>query len=318
MLSHVGSLYQLPGVGQFASFVVVNATAWFVFIAGYLFHYIEHKRFEFFGYLLKKARYVILPYLMLSVPAIGAGLYLGRDELFGLSPLSYSLWSLVVGGSVIGPMWFIPMITLFFILSWLFYRLAKTSFIYPLTIAALVASLFSSRPIGDLNPVLSFIHFLGFYLLGICAALRSNVTDRINKGYGGWLLVFAGLLIFIAAAWLQGDDLVYSTGFEDGWGRFNLVRLGKLSLLVSVFFVFELCLKTRNKILGYLAEISFGLFFIHGFFMFVFAKLSEYAELRNLFGIFLFEFFFTVLGSMLAVFLIKSVLGKKSRYVIGC
>jgi hypothetical protein len=318
MLSHVGSLRQLGGVGEFLYFAVVDATTWFVFISGYLFFYIENQRFEYTSYLLKKAKYVILPYLILSVPAIGAGLYFGRDQLLALSPLGYVLWSLVVGGSVVGPMWFIPMITLFFLLSWVFKKLGRTKLIYPITIIALVVSLFSSRPIGDLNPFLSFVHFLGFYLLGMSIAVASKSIDEINSTSKGCLLVALGLIIFFAAAWGFESNVVEPMGFQEGWGKLNLIQLGKLSFLVVVFLLFERYLVKPQKILGYLAEISFGLFFIHGFLMLIFLRIGKYLVLSNPFAMFVLEFSLVVLGSMLVVFSIKFVLGKQSRYVIGC
>lgn len=317
MFSHVTSLSQLDGIGELLHFIVVDATTWFVFISGYLFYRIEHKRFEYRDYLLKKAKYVILPYLVLSVPAIAAGLYFARDQILNLSRASYIAWSLLVGGAVVGPMWFIPMITLFFACSWVFQRLGQTRLLYPITAIALVISLFSSRPVGDLNPVLSFVHFLGFYLLGICAASGSRFTDMIKETYLGTVFIAIGLVVFLIAAWMHsvhGEAL----GFYDGWGKLNAIQLGKLSLLISIFLLLERYSTAPSRFLGYLAKISFGLFFIHGFFVLVFAKVSQYVNAQNLYLIFLVELSLVVFGSILTVFVVKFVLPNKSRYVIGC
>lgn len=318
MLSHVESLRQLGSIGEFAYFTIVDATTWFVFISGYLFYYIEHKRFDYLSYLWKKAKYVILPYLVLSIPAIVAGMLADRARLLDLSPLAYVTWSLVVGGAVVGPMWFIPMIALFFVVSWLFNRIAGGRMIYLATLIGLVISLFSTRPINDMNPFLSFIHFFGFYLLGMSAAKAGHVTDRINQTRMSWVLIILGLAGFLFAAWMHDPNVGEELGFFNGFGKFNSYQFGKLCLLVAVFFFLGRYAEFKNRFLGYLAEISFGLFFIHGFFMLFFKKISQYVEIPSAGATFMVELAMVTVGSVFAVFLIKLLLGKKSRYVIGC
>ena len=48
---------------DFAKFFVGNATAIFVFISGFLFHYLQSKNFNFKKYLKQKSKFVITPYL---------------------------------------------------------------------------------------------------------------------------------------------------------------------------------------------------------------------------------------------------------------
>jgi hypothetical protein len=318
MFSHVSSLRQIGGVGGFVYFAMVDATAWFVFISGYLFYYIEYSRFDYTRYLVKKAKHVVLPYLILSVPAVIAGIAFDRPLLLDLSPGAYVLWSLLVGGAVVGPMWFIPMIVLFFLTSRIFHRLAGTRYLHPLTLIALTVSLFSTRPINDLNPFLSFVHFLGFYLLGISVARGSSVIDRNLHSSATRVSMFLGLLVFVLAAWGYDAQASEPLGFFDGWGKFNTLLLGKLSLLVGMFLFFSRRLGTRNVVLGHLAENSFGLFFVHGFFMLLFLKICQHLEIPSVSLIFLLETVVVICGSIFGVFVIRLVLGKASRYVIGC
>lgn len=49
--------------------VVANGTIFFIFISGYLFHYLSHD-FRALDYWLKKLRFVVLPYSLVSIPAI--------------------------------------------------------------------------------------------------------------------------------------------------------------------------------------------------------------------------------------------------------
>jgi peptidoglycan/LPS O-acetylase OafA/YrhL len=318
MLSHVESLRQLRVFGELAYFTIVDATTWFVFISGYLFYYIEHKRFDYVSYLAKKAKYVILPYLVFSIPAIIAGLLAHRARLLDLSPLAYVVWSLIVGGAVVGPMWFIPMISLFFLVSWVFQRLADGKLIYPATLVGLAISIFSSRPINDMNPFLSFVHFVGFYLLGMSTAKSMRLIDRVNQSRASWVPIILGLSGFLAAAWFHNTNADSALGFFEELGKFNVFQFGKLCLLISVFFFFGRYINVPNRFLGYMAEISFGLFFIHGFFMIVFTKISQHIEIVDANVAFVIECLLVVVGSVTAVYAIKLLLGKRSRYVIGC
>lgn len=316
MLSHMGSLHWLGSVGDLGSFLVGDATTWFVFISGYLFYHIEFRRFRYKDYLGKKAKFVLLPYLVFFIPAILAGLYFSRDVLFDLSRGAYVLWSLLVGGSVAAPMWFIPMIVIFFFLSPVFHALARTRWIYVATFLGLLISLFTFRPIHNLNPFLAFLHFFGFYLLGMLMSINSGRTDGMKQTNAIYPLIGAGLLVFIITIAVFDFQSEGPLGFWDGLGQLNIVQLGKFGLLVAVFFTFERFLDFKQPLLDYLAEISFGLFFVHGFFVLLNARLQP--SLPSPCAAFLFEFIFVVFGSVLTVYLVKLIFKKKSRYVVGC
>jgi peptidoglycan/LPS O-acetylase OafA/YrhL len=318
MLSHFTSITSLGVVGKYVYFCLIEATSWFVFLSGYLFYHIESKRFDYASYMMKKLKFVILPYLILSIPAITAGIFFSLDKFMGLSPFAYVGWSLVVGGSVVPPMWFVPMIALFFLLSPLFNRLAKTRVIYVLAVVGIVFSLFSFRPLGSLNPFLSFLHFLGFYLLGLTFAVSIQFTDKVVSTGKTWLVVAPSIVVFLFALCMYEDLPRYAGGFFENFGVFNFRQLGKLSLLFILFFLFDRYFNQKNQFLSYFAEISFGLFFIHGFFMALFARLESVYVPPSPAINFLLEFLFVIVFSLLTVYVLKLVLNKRSRYVIGC
>jgi peptidoglycan/LPS O-acetylase OafA/YrhL len=318
VLSHFSSFGNLGAGGQSIYFVLTEATSWFVFIAGYLFYHIEGERFQYADYMTKKAKFVILPYFLLSTPAIAAGLYLQQEKLIGLSRAAFVAWSLVVGGAAVGPMWFIPMIVIFYVLSPLFIRLAKSRLIYMLAVLGTVLSLFSFRPLNNLNPFLSFLHFLGFYLLGMVFALCIKKTDQIKAAGKTMVLALPAMVIFILAVCFYEDLPRYHLGFFDGLGYFNMRQLGKLSLLVALFFYFDKYVSQKNRFLAYFAEVSFGLFFIHGFFLVLFSHLSYFYVPPNPLMNFVAEFLVVMGMSLLTVYVLKLVLKNRSRYVIGC
>lgn len=318
MLSHVASLSELTAIGVYLRYIVADATTWFVFISGYLFFYIEGKNFNYRAYLLKKVRYVVVPYLVLSVPAILAGLYFSRADILDLPPLAYVLWSLAVGGSVVGPMWFIPMIVIFFVLSPVFIRLATSRSLYLAAAAGVLFSLYSSRPINNLNPMLAFAHFVGFYIFGLSLAVGMNRVDALkNAGRAPFVMLLA-LTAFVACAFVAANAESLSAGFFDGLGILNWLQLGKLFLLIATFLFFESFGAKKSAFLGYFARISFGLFFIHGFYALLFSVLAQNVGIDNTAIKFAVEFLVVVVGSVATVYAVRLVLKKRSRYVIGC
>jgi hypothetical protein len=317
MLSHLSSFEALGRLGELAFFVVGDSTAWFVFISGYIFYYMERDRFSYPGYVLKKAKYVVVPYLFMSVLAILIGLYFSRPALHGLTPGSYVAWSLLTGGSVLVPMWFIPMILIFFMLAPVFNYLAKSRLIYLFAAIGVGLSVFSTRPIDNANPLLSFVHFLGFYLLGLAFAVGAPKIDALQSK-SKIVIIVTALVVFVSTAFLFEKPRNEPYGFYDGLGVFNSLQFGKLASLVAVFFIFEMFLNEKNRVLGYVAKISFGLFFIHGFYIAMFIKISDYIAGASPPAKLLFEFFLVLVVSVMTVYVLKRVLQKGSRFAIGC
>jgi len=318
VFSHFSSFEKLGGIGDFLLFLFRDATTWFVFISGYLFNYIEQRRFSYRTYLQKKIKFVILPYVILSVPAIAAGIVSKQYIFIGLDPLPYSLWSLIVGGPVIGPMWFIPMIAIFFLASPLFHRIGSSSLQYLIVMAALAFSLYSERPLYNMNPFLSFVHFSGFYILGVVASSNVKHIREYERTKSVMPIMCGAFLLFIVASaiYLLGDQYE-SIGFEEGLGTFNNAQFGKLALLVAVFFFFNRFLDKQNLILAWLAKISFGLFFMQGFFLQVFGQISGRFVISQPLAVLMTEVAIVFGGSIVAVLVIKRVTGRWSRYVIG-
>lgn len=319
LLSHINSFGALGQAGHYLYFFFSDATTWFVFISGYLFNYIEGQKFDYRNYLGKKTRFVILPYLILSIFAIMAGIAFERHLVMGLSVQNYIVWSLLVGGAVIVPMWFIPMILLFFLVSPIFHWLGKSPLQYLAVTIGLAISLFTARPVENLNPLLEFIHFAGFYLLGIAVSASFKSLTDFKKKNSTMPLIVVSLILFCAssALYLLGK-FKEAPGFIEGYGNFNNAQFGKLVLLIAVFFLFDRFLNVRNRFLGWMADISFGLFFMHGFCMAVFVKLTQKVPFTEPLAMVAAELAVVLGGAMLAVVFVKRMAGRRSRYVIGC
>lgn len=317
MLSHFRSFDGAGSLDDIFHFLVSDATSWFIFISGYFFKYLEVDKFSYRRYMWKKTKYVLLPYIILSIPSILIGVFSSREMLYGLTKLNFAWWSLLVGGATVAPMWFIPMIAVFFLCAPLFNFLAKSPLIGMFTILALVISIFTSRPINNLNPFLSFVHFSGFYMLGILGATQEERLKNLSSRYK-ILISSAALMIFVVSFYIYREAESQSAGFFQGLGTFNLLQFGKAVLLVAILLIFDMFLNKKNLVLGFLAEISFGLFFIHGFFLPIFNMLSSYMVEEGLFVRFTLEILVVVIFSIFSVTMLRRVLRKRSRYVIGC
>jgi surface polysaccharide O-acyltransferase-like enzyme len=110
------------------SFVIFKAlfkdgTAYFIFIAGFLFQYLS-KKYAYGDYLKKKFNNVILPYLIISIPAIFYCISQGKvsndvwfKDFFPSWPLPYQVVALYSTGGHLYTLWFIPMIAIFYVIS---------------------------------------------------------------------------------------------------------------------------------------------------------------------------------------------------------
>ncbi len=318
MLSHLSSLSTIGDFAGVYRFIFVNATTWFVFISGYLLSHIEFNgNFEFKKYFFKKLKFVICPYLILSIPAILAALYICRPHIYDLNVFEYALWALLTGGNVVPPMWFIPMIFLFILLTPILQKIKRRLLPY-ITAFFLIISIFSWRPYGNLNPFLSLVHFFGFFLLGMYLhVINEKIYKMSNRS--AIMLIAIGIFLFVTLYIYQGQS-IEQVSYINFWyriGELNSLQLGKLLLLISLFVFFEKFLDKKNEILSGMAKISFGLFFIHGFYMVIFSRFITPLALENSIAIGI-EFMMYVPLSIISVYAIKKIFKTSSKYVIGC
>lgn len=317
MLSHIMSIQNMGKVGDIFYYLVGDATAWFVFISGYLFYYLEANNFNYSSYLWKKIKFVVFPYLILSFPAILFWIFISQNLLYGMTSGDFFIWALLAGGIAVGPMWFIPMIVIFFILTPFFNYISKNKLIYLVLVPSLIFSLFSSRSVYNANPGLSFLHFLGFYVLGIVVAKKNKEVEELRDECK-FLLIAIGLSVFLYFGFIFPGISDLPPSFFSGMGKLNYILVGKLGLLMAIFILFERFFEKKSQILGYFAKISFGLFFIHGFSGTFFQRMSTNIDFQSPMYKLFCEVIVIVFGSVLIVFLLKKILGKWSRYVIGC
>lgn len=306
-------------IENIAFILIGNGSVYFVFIAGFLFQFLSSK-YQYKSYLIKKFQYVIAPYVVVSLPAILLAL-LGQPSF---SPpdwfvSQFSNWLLpgqivmyLVTGVTMSQFWFIPMITIFYLVSPVLIWIDKHPRYYWVLPGLLVLTALVPRP-EENNAIQSFVHFASIYVGGMfCSQFRDKVLPMIQKRYLLLLSLFALLTIV------------------QGCFKPELVTLNSLSKLVlSLLIMGFLWAKESqlpqffNRSMGFVAELSFGIYFLHEYFIVLLpgvekrvglAHFPHHADLLS----FLLNYLLVLGGSIGAVLLIKKIFGKNSRFVVGC
>ncbi|WP_157824439.1 acyltransferase [Moritella sp. Urea-trap-13] len=301
--------------------LVSGSTALFVFISGYLFQHLQKNEFNYPLYLTRKFKYVILPYIICSIPAIINIAAKGNfHPLFGdVTVMEGSLLNILTGRHITA-YWYVPCAVLLFVSAPFIVRFSsltnrtQQSILCALSILAMLAH----RPIAGLNPFHSFIYYIAFYLLGVYCVVNKDLINKI-KSYN---ILF--LLLAILLAYIQGNIIgTVGSSHKDlfVFSGIDIMYIQKVLLLL--FFITSInALENFNiKPLSFLAKISFSIYFIHGYVLILLTRVSIDETLLNVgFGdttATLVKFILVIVISSLLSMCVIKVLGKRSRYFIG-
>lgn len=244
-----------------------------------------------------------------------------QQDAYQLSVPAYISWSLLVGGPVIVPLWFVPMVMLCFMaVPVLLHMTRMNQWVVGMVLsAALLVSAFTHRPYESLNPIFSFVHFFSFYLGGIYLSAFPEISKKIKEHAA--LIGSASLCIFVSLAIYAISHQLFpeqDDGFMATIGRFNALMTGKIFLCLALYVLFERYACTHRPLLSYVASVSFGIFFIHQFFLIAADRLAVHFQFRYTLEWFAIEVLFGLGGSLLYLHVAKRILKKRSKYVIGC
>lgn len=290
-----------------------NTTIFFMFISGFLFQYLGYK-FEYRDYLKRKFQYVICPYLLLSVPLILYRVLGGDVPGFTTDQhpdfLSWPRWEqagyYLLHGAHLQQFWFIPVITLYYLISPLLLRIDKHPRLYYLLIPLLIVSLIWKRSVLS-DTLIMALHFLSVYVAGM-------FTSRYRKE----ILAFADRHRILIT--LLPFALMAATWFAPLWLYDRVDFLQKL--LFCIFFLYWLNRfdKSIPQWVGTIAVLSFGIYFIHYFFVLFLRGLSLKLYHQEIPGNLLtwgLSYAFIMIGSVVTLKATKRVLGRYSRYIVG-
>jgi surface polysaccharide O-acyltransferase-like enzyme len=312
--------------------LITGGTAYFVFISGFLYRQVFYGRTPYGEFMRKKALYVGLPYLALATPLAFAEIWLGPFYVTAVKEgVAYphstfvDFIVLISTGRMVTAYWYIPFIFLVFLASPLFDRFIELSRAWRAAVfaAAIVLALWIVRPAENLNPAQCFFYFANFYMFGILfCEYREPVMEVVSRP-----LVLATLgAVILAVASVQAMIMQFPGNLErlpaDGFGF-----VGFDAMLVQKYagVLFFCCLLTHvagwlKRPLSFVAEHSFGLFFVHGVVIAILMRLpaplsphigEPMADLAVYSGV-------VIVISLAIVVIAKYVTGKYSRYIIGC
>lgn len=311
--------------------LTAGGTSLFVFISGFLFHHIFSENFEFKRFIIKKNKYVLVPYLILStIPIIYLLLRVSINGLLSLNasfPFYENLASFPILRFYLTGMpnfvgyWYIPFIMIVFAMSPIFIRFIKLNMKTKISIVffMLICSVFMHR--GTEENIFSIfqnvIYFTPVYLLGMILSEKKDIvySKLIGKDYYLLILGFGLALLqaFIGEFGNYHKDPFFFNGFD-----LMIIQKIILCLFFMIFlYRFE---DSKNKLLDIIATNSFGIFFLHGIFIRIIYEIKwmlGFSFAPNSFAIYLLMASLVFSLSLMTTVFIKRIFPNYSRYLVG-
>jgi len=296
-----------------------QSTIWFAFISGFLFQYLLPK-YQTTKYYRAKAKNVITPYLLWSIPALVVALFIIPQDVpssFYEGSLFEQAFLFLVTGRHLAPFWYIPTITLIFLMAPLLRLIDAYRLPYLILPLLIVLSAYLGRDgllvVFDLpasfSSLAKAVYLLAPYMMGMLASrYHDKIMDLMARLH--WvLLALAGTFFYLEIEHYHQQHLY--------------IYLFKMLTCFSLLYYLrqlDWLLGTRFKIV---ADLSFGLFFIHGFVLAA-LKLAHgwlYPGAALPGGTLLSYGLFcavVILACLAMLKVAKFLLGTNSRWTIGC
>ncbi|MBA4395833.1 MAG: hypothetical protein C0394_00365 [Syntrophus sp. (in: bacteria)] len=296
-----------------------NGAFLFTLISGYLFWHLR-ERYSYVDFMAGKIKNVIVPYVVVLTPAIAIYAAIGKIDC-GFSAI---VREYLVGGGVLAPLWFIPMIVLIFLSAPAIVFSADRPWYPVLVLAAVFISLTSFRPYHHDDPIYMLFHLYGVFLLGVYLK-QKEVFLRNNA------LIIALLSIPFVGLFLCLDVMQYREGLPFFWpllkGKLEL-NYGQIQKLFASLFFLALffVLEKRNWAqkgfypLDVLAKYSFGIFFFHWYFYLLKNAMVKAGIIEKCYAGFMTFFIDFSLFTFLSLLVCKiafQFFGEKARYLTG-
>jgi len=313
----------------------LNGSVFFIFISGFLYNHIFFPRFNYKKFMLKKAKFVLVPYLVCSiipiwyaVSSIERNFWLdtffynnGRNfipETISHQPILSSLWFLFTGRAVYA-YWYIPMIMLVFAISPLINQIIKSKYLFQVILFLIPISMIVHRPAQNVNPFHSLVYFLPVYLLGIYSSINQKKIYSLLKSNRTKIIL---LTTAIALGLIQVLIFKVSGNFNKDFFSISLPDINLLQKIILCFLLMSILDKFENtdiKSMKKTAETSFSIYFIHPFLLNPLTLISRNIGFDfegNVFTLFIATFF--IMASAMAIaHCLKLFLKQNSRYIIG-
>lgn len=300
--------------GLMLRILVENDSVMFIFIAGFLFQFLS-KKYKYSDYLWKKTQNVIIPYFIISIPILiyrihtkdYGGVILAEYPNFDQYSVAAKAALYYFHGSHMIQLWFVPMVVIFYLLAPVFIKIDRNPRWYYLLIPFFILSVLVDREALSDTPRM-FVHYIFPYVFGMFASHYRKEFIAFSEKY--WIPVLVAILITITL------NVIYDKPYYE---KFNFV----LKVLFCSFFLF-LMRKTEKFMpawLAKIAELSFGIYFVHYYFILAirmgYPKLFGH-EVPPTFINWLTYAVLTIVLSIVTLRIVKRIFPKKSRLLVGC
>lgn len=310
----------VPGY-RLAAEILQGSTLLFFMISGLLFQHLAREA-DYAGYLVRKLRHVVLPYLVVSLP--GVLLLLSRPAFLESHPefAGTPMWwragfLLVYGGSQINQaLWFVPVMCLYYVAApvfWWMLRRPARFWVLPLL---LLVALVEHRPeVAKYRNLEVALYYLPAYLLGMWIGLhRERVlawTDRLAVPVAA-----AAVMLVVGHLVLTRHNGTYVTvPFSGEQGLVDWIYLQKILVFVLLLALLRRRDDRPMPALDHLADCSFGIYFVHVYVLY--ALPSGWHVIPG--GAFSLLALTTVAFSLSLVLVhaVRRLFGERSRVLIG-
>ena len=299
-----------------------NVTVVFMVISGLLFQHLS-SRFTYRRYLAHRFKTVLLPYLLVSLPAVLFVVFVRhRDDVWPWvyqMPPAAQIGFFLATGKHLAPLWFMPMIALFILAAPMFVAIDRRN-LYPVVLPLTIAvALFAGR-----DSVVGLAGVLGKALFMAPAYLAGMAFARHRAAAEAWCQRRFGLLLVAFAAL---SALMLSGALP----RFEWSLLQKLTLALLLLAAMRAVTlpPALDRALDRVAAWSFAIYFVHGY-VITACRLGwtslhlpqpAQAEAGVIFPATLLglgaDIVLVLLASLAIVALVKRLAGPRSRYLIG-
>lgn len=236
-----------------------NWTIFFVLISGYLFQHLSDK-YETRRYWTSKIKNIICPYIIVSLAIFPLLHYetIQSLPLYALEGECLSTWILrmLVSGQHSEPLWYIPMISVIYLMGPILYRLSLKDLTVP-AILGLMWTIITYKP-EPWNAFLNVLHYLPVYIVGMFVRQKhEEIILLIRKN----LVVLSGFFLILICVSFHEKYEVYAINQSGGY----LMSIENIVLFVLFFYALE---RWRwpawvKKAASYLANISLAIYLIH-------------------------------------------------------
>lgn len=230
---------------------------------------------------------------------------------------------MLLTGKHFGPFWFIPMVSLIYLLAPLLLYMDRSPWFYRYGFPLLfLAGLFSYRFGHNSSVFESLWYFLPVYSFGMWASYyQKGITER------GYALLIPLLILYGVITYLEitdtlaiGKTYAYGESMKANAYLFNFGKLKASALCIILLVALHKLQHVKVPLWGALASYSFGVFFVHLYVIrvleIVLSKLNVAITFNSL--LYLIHIGVTVLVCLAIVKFVKFVTKQNSRYFIGC